>query len=48
METLSALLAISVGNSPVIDKFPAQRAFIRKMDWYQIDKKPVAYFTKMN
>ena len=32
METLSALLAICVGNSPVTGKFPAQRPVTRSYD----------------
>ena len=32
METLSALLAICVGNSPVTDEFPAQRPVTRSFD----------------
>ena len=32
METLSALLAICVGNSPVPSEFPAQRPVTRSFD----------------
>ena len=32
METFSALLAISVGDSPVIGEFPAQRPVMRSFD----------------
>ena len=32
METFSALLAISTGNSPVNDEFPAQRPVTRSFD----------------
>ena len=32
METFSALLAICVGNSPVIGEFPAQRPVTRSFD----------------
>ena len=32
METFSALLAISAGNSPVLGEFPAQRPVARSFD----------------
>ena len=32
METLSALLAICAGNSPVTGEFPAQRSVMRSFD----------------
>ena len=32
METLSALLAICVGNSPVAGEFPAQKPMTRSFD----------------
>ena len=32
METFLALLAIYVGNSPVISEFPAQRLVTRRFD----------------
>ena len=39
METFSALLAISAGNSPVPDEFPAQRSVTRGFDVF-FDLRP--------
>ena len=40
METFSALLAISAGNSPVTDEFPAQRPVTRIFDVF-LDLHPI-------
>ena len=39
MKTLSALLAICMGNSPVIGEFPAQRPVTRSFDVF-FDLRP--------
>ena len=39
METFSTLLAISAGNSPVPDEFPAQRPVTRSFDVF-FDLRP--------
>ena len=44
METLSALLALCVGNSPVTGEFPAQKPMTRSFDIFsdlQLNKQTV-------
>ena len=47
METLSALLAICAGNSPVPDEFPTQRPVTRSFDVY-FDLRPDKRFSKQS